>query len=116
MKQRIVVMNGQRIVQSEQGKDWIITKVRKAGHTQPGVYNISTAVQASRDKTYEGVVLTRIRNMCTSRWASCVFAIQRRIFRKFRRRGATPQSGMMPTRQWRTKLASSRGGGKARMW
>lgn len=57
MKQRILVMNGHRLVQSEQGKDWITTKVGKAGHIQPGIYHISGAVQASRDKAYAGVVL-----------------------------------------------------------
>lgn len=57
MKQRILVMNGQRLVQSEYDKEWVTTKVGKAGQIQPGIYNISSAAVASKDKTYEGVIL-----------------------------------------------------------
>ena len=57
MKQRILVMNGQRIVQSEFDSQWTTTKVGKAGQLQPGIYNLSTAIPASKDKAYDGVVL-----------------------------------------------------------
>jgi hypothetical protein len=57
MKQRVLVMNGQRIVQSESGSAWVTTKVGKAGQIQPGIYNISAATAASKDRTYDGVVL-----------------------------------------------------------
>lgn len=57
MKQRILVMNGQRIVQSEYDNQWVTTKVGKAGQIPPGIYSISTATTASRDKAYDGVVL-----------------------------------------------------------
>ncbi|MQA21682.1 conjugal transfer protein TraO [Rugamonas sp. FT103W] len=50
-------MNGQRIVQSEFDNQWTTTKVGKAGQLQPGIYNLSAAVPASKDKTYDGVVL-----------------------------------------------------------
>ncbi len=57
MKQRILVMNGQRIVQSEFDSQWTTTKVGKAGQLQPGIYNLSAAIPASKDKTYDGVVV-----------------------------------------------------------
>ena len=57
MKQRILVMNGQRLVQNEYDNEWVTTKVGKAGQIQPGIYNISAAVTASKDKSYDGVVL-----------------------------------------------------------
>lgn len=57
MKQRIIVMNGQRLVQSEYDKQWVTTKVGKAGQIPPGIYNISGAAAADKDKTYQGVIL-----------------------------------------------------------
>jgi cell filamentation protein len=57
MKQRILVMNGQRLVQSEYDHQWVTTKVGKAGQIPPGIYNISSATVASKDKAYQGVVL-----------------------------------------------------------
>jgi cell filamentation protein len=57
MKQRVLVMNGQRLVQSEIDNEWVVTKVGKAGSIKPGIYNISTAITASKDQTYDGVVL-----------------------------------------------------------
>jgi cell filamentation protein len=57
MKQRILVMNGHRLVQSEYDNEWVTTKVGKAGQIPPGIYNISGAVAASKDKSYDGVVL-----------------------------------------------------------
>ena len=57
MKQRIIVMNGQRLVQSEYDKQWVTTKVGKAGQIPPGIYNISGATSAIKDRTYQGVIL-----------------------------------------------------------
>ncbi|KQV79932.1 conjugal transfer protein TraO [Massilia sp. Root351] len=57
MKQRVVVMNGQRLVQSEYDNEWVTTKVGKAGQIQPGIYNISAAAVANKGKTYDGVIL-----------------------------------------------------------
>jgi hypothetical protein len=57
MKQRIVVMNGQRLVQNEYDNQWVTTKVSKAGQIPPGIYNLSGATPASKDKTYQGVIL-----------------------------------------------------------
>lgn len=57
MKQRLLVMNGQRLVQSEQEGQWNTDKVEKAGLIKPGIYNIHLSAQADKTKTEEGVIL-----------------------------------------------------------
>jgi len=61
-KQRLLVMNGQRLVQSEQGGQWHTNKVEKAGMIKPGIYNIHLSAQADKIKTYDGVILYADRN------------------------------------------------------
>lgn len=57
MKQRLLVMNGQRIVQSEQGGAWTNQKVDKAGELKPGIYNLYMAQQADKTQRHEGVIV-----------------------------------------------------------
>ncbi len=57
MKQRLLVMNGQRIVQSEQGGAWTNQKVDKAGELKPGIYNLYMAQQADKPQRQEGVIV-----------------------------------------------------------
>jgi hypothetical protein len=57
MKQRLLVMNGQRLVQSEQAGQWTTDKVEKAGLVKPGIYNIHLSTQADKSQTHEGVIL-----------------------------------------------------------
>lgn len=57
VKQRLIVMNGQCIVQSEEGGRWKDNKVGKAGAIKPGVYNIYLAAQADKEKTHDGMIL-----------------------------------------------------------
>ena len=57
MKQRLLVMNGQRIVQHEQERQWRNDKVNRAGIVKPGIYNLYLASQADKSKTHDGVVL-----------------------------------------------------------
>lgn len=57
MKQRLLVMNGQRLLQKENEGQWEIEKVDKAGAIKPGIYNIHLATQADKANTYDGVVL-----------------------------------------------------------
>ena len=51
MKQRLLVMNGQKILQHEQEGRWQNDKVEKAGLVKPGIYNpVSyTHLRAPRD-------------------------------------------------------------------
>lgn len=57
MKQRLLVMNGQRLLQNENEGQWVVEKVDKAGTIKPGVYNIHLAAQADKANTYDGVVM-----------------------------------------------------------
>jgi cell filamentation protein len=57
MKQRLLVMNGQRLVQSEHGGQWATDKVEKAGTIKPGIYNIHLSAQADKTKSHDGVIL-----------------------------------------------------------
>lgn len=57
MKKRILVMNGQRIVQTEQGGAWTNEKVDKAGALKPGIYNLYIAKEADKDQRSEGMIV-----------------------------------------------------------
>lgn len=57
VKQRLLVMNGQCIVQSEEGGRWKDSKVGKASGIKPGVYNIYLAEKADKAKNHEGMIL-----------------------------------------------------------
>lgn len=57
MKIRLIVMNGQRIVQREDNGKWQNLKVEKAVGITPGIYNVYLAVPAEKRKTYEGLVV-----------------------------------------------------------
>lgn len=61
MKQRLLVMNGQRLVQIEKEGQWATDKVEKAGPVKPGIYNIHVALQADKAKTHEGMIVHQDR-------------------------------------------------------
>jgi hypothetical protein len=57
MKQRLVVMNGSRIVQIERGGEWKNENVDKAGSLKPGVYNLYLAQKADKSHSYDGQIV-----------------------------------------------------------
>lgn len=57
MKQRVLVMNGQRLVQSEDKGAWQTDKVDRAGELKPGIYNIYNAQPADKAKSHTGAIL-----------------------------------------------------------
>lgn len=61
MKERLLVMNGQRLVQVEKAGQWATDKVEKAGAVKPGIYNIHLATQADKAKVHEGVIVHQDR-------------------------------------------------------
>lgn len=63
MKQRLLVLNGQRLVQSEQGGQWNTDNVEKAGAIKPGIYNIYLAAAPDKSKRNDGVILY-VDNAC----------------------------------------------------
>jgi cell filamentation protein len=56
MKKRILVMNGQRVVQQEQEGQWVTQKVGKARHLRPGIYNAYLAQEADRSRPHTGFI------------------------------------------------------------
>ena len=58
IKQRLVVMNGQKIVETAQiDSDWKVDKIEKAGALKPGFYNLHTAKQADKNESHDGIVI-----------------------------------------------------------
>ena len=57
MKQRLLVMNGQKILQHEHEGRWLNDKVEKAGLLKPGIYNLYLASQADKTRIHDGVIL-----------------------------------------------------------
>lgn len=58
MKQRLLVMNGQKLLQeNERGSDWVTVNVGKAGAVKPAIYPIHLAEPADKSKSHDGVVL-----------------------------------------------------------
>ena len=58
MNQRIVVMNGQRLLQTHEKGQWEVTRVEKAGvHMEPGVYSLYLAEPADKARQYSGMIL-----------------------------------------------------------
>ncbi|MCK9709855.1 KfrB domain-containing protein [Pseudomonas syringae] len=58
MKQRLLVMNGQKLVQDEKapGK-WETVNVEKAGALKPAIYNIHQSQQADKAIAHTGIVV-----------------------------------------------------------
>jgi cell filamentation protein len=57
MKQRLLVMNGQLLLQSEQAGEWRTDKVEKAASVKPGIYAIYLATPADKKKVHDGPII-----------------------------------------------------------
>ena len=57
MKRRVLVINGQRIVQSDSGEGWRSEKVEKAFNLKAGIYNIYTASPTDKTQASSGVIV-----------------------------------------------------------
>lgn len=57
MKERLLVMNGTKVMQAEVRGQWTATKVEKAGSLKPGIYNLYNAAPADKTKAYLGAVI-----------------------------------------------------------
>ncbi|EDP0643714.1 conjugal transfer protein TraO [Salmonella enterica] len=57
MKHRLLVMNGQRIVQTENQGAWTNQKVDKAGALKPGIYNLYMAQKADKSQRHDGTIV-----------------------------------------------------------
>ena len=57
MKQRLLVMNGSKIIQAHKDGDWKNQKIEKAGDLKPGIYNIFNAKDADKSTKQSGVII-----------------------------------------------------------
>ena len=57
MKQRLLVMNGQMLVQNERSGEWQTDRVEKSANVKPGIYAIYLATAADKGKVHDGPVL-----------------------------------------------------------
>lgn len=57
MKRRVIVMNGQKIVEAEIDGKWVIEKVSKAKDIKPGIYKLYLAIDADKDQLFAGVIV-----------------------------------------------------------
>lgn len=57
MKQRLLELNGYRLLQNQNAGQWDVDKVDKAGALKPGIYNIHLATPADKTKIHDGIVL-----------------------------------------------------------
>lgn len=58
MKQRMLVMNGSRIIEAAtEAGTWSVLKVEKAGELKPGIYNLFAAQKAAKDGQFVGPVI-----------------------------------------------------------
>jgi hypothetical protein len=57
MKHRLLVMNGQRLVQGEREGQWVTTKVEKALGVKPGIYDTYLACAVDKATICDGVIL-----------------------------------------------------------
>jgi hypothetical protein len=105
MKQRLLVMNGQRIVQHEQEGQWQNDKVDRAGTVKPGIYNLYLASQADKTKTHDGVVLYADKESVFQQVGKSSSSMLGRISTKCLKAAATPASGTIRggrlPRSWR---------------
>jgi hypothetical protein len=57
VKQRVLVMNGSRLVEADVNGTWKVQKVEPAGNLKAGIYNIFNAKPADTSKSHSGVIL-----------------------------------------------------------
>lgn len=57
MKKRLLVMNGQKLVQNDFAGEWKTEKVIKAEGVKPGIYNLYNAVNADQSKENIGEII-----------------------------------------------------------
>ena len=96
MKERLLVMNGQRIVQAEKDGAWTNQKVDKAGALKPGIYNLYTAQAADKKQTHAGVIVMPTPPTCTSRSARTLSCTLGQISIKYLKLGAQRASATTP--------------------
>ena len=101
MEHRVLVMNGQRLLQSVRDGKWVTNKVDKAGRLKPGIYSLQQAKPADRSKRHEGVVLHVDRDRVYQQVGKRIVYHAAQAFK------ATPQPGESVAIEYRGDVATS---------
>lgn len=56
-KERVLVMNGSRLLEQEVGSKWAVKDVKPAEGLKPGIYNIYNAKAANKSESTTGTIL-----------------------------------------------------------
>jgi hypothetical protein len=57
MAKRLLVMNGQKILQNKESGQWSNEQVKKANGLKAGIYNLSSTKSAETGQSYDGVIV-----------------------------------------------------------
>lgn len=73
-RRRLVVLNGHKVLQANDGDDWNNVRVEKAGGLRPGLYNLTGAQIADKTASHAGALLTAVDGLLYQATAAGVIA------------------------------------------
>jgi len=82
-------MNGQKLLQSEQGGEWAANKVEKAETMEPGIYSLYLASKPDKLKSYEGVAIHVDRDVLCQQVGKGIFKHDLKDFERLPAFGST---------------------------
>lgn len=86
-KQRVLVMNGQRVLQNEEAGKWKNYNVDKAGSIKPGVYQLYLSKKPDKSSTYNGPILHTDEQSVYQQVGKQIFRHERQNFDKLPKAG-----------------------------
>ncbi len=81
-KQRVLVMNGQRVLQSEEAGKWKNDNVDKAGSIKPGIYPLYLSKGPDKASSYNGPILHADKQSVYQQVGKQIFKHDRQNFDK----------------------------------
>jgi hypothetical protein len=80
MKLRLIVMNGRRIVETEEDGVWKCQEVGKARKLKPGIYNLYLSQQPDKSRRYDGVIVHASGSYIYQQTGECIITHLRSDF------------------------------------
>ncbi|MCE0491185.1 conjugal transfer protein TraO [Pantoea sp. Mb-10] len=81
-KQRVLVMNGQRVLQSEEAGKWKNDNVDKAGSIKPGIYPLYLSKGPDKATAYNGAIIHADKESIYQQVGKQIFKHDRQSFDK----------------------------------
>lgn len=63
VRHRLVVLNGHKVLQANDGDDWSNVRVEKAPGLRPGLYHLSSAQAADKTASHAGALLVAVNGL-----------------------------------------------------